>query len=469
VLDWSLLSGPVPVVLRLGALAAGLWLVWLTLLRRRRGWWPAVGELSACLLVTPLATVLLDHLARDVWMVFPDRLDLAIYLWVGLALFAMCLALIRIVSERGVRRGVVVVTGAVVIVAACANQINAAYGAYLTPRDALGMTRYDDIALRDTKVDGRLLPDVDPVSSRWQSPAGLPVRGKVTSAPIPGPTSGFTARNAEIYLPPAYFADPRPRLPVLVLLAGQPGRPQDWLGAGKLARIMDRFAAHHDGLAPVVVVADDTGSRFANPLCLDSRRGNADTYLARDVPTWIRTHLDVDADSQAWALAGVSYLRATAGHQPSRRVPHISRHLRLRRTHPGRPGAHRHSSVRDRSRRVCPSESARSSSCPPLPGQRRRDRRRDRRRRHQTRCPPGVPGDDGGRNGQPLHRSPGFPRLARLFRRADPRAALAGAANGPHRLSGVIAHRHTWLSPAFIGVEEARGVGGLQDESSDGA
>jgi S-formylglutathione hydrolase FrmB len=307
VLDWSLLSGPVPVVLRLGALAAGLWLVWLTLLRRRRGWWPAVGELSACLLVTPLATVLLDHLARDVWMVFPDRLDLAIYLWVGLALFAMCLALIRIVSERGVRRGVVVVTGAVVIVAACANQINAAYGAYLTPRDALGMTRYDDIALRDTKVDGRLLPDVDPVSSRWQSPAGLPVRGKVTSAPIPGPTSGFTARNAEIYLPPAYFAHPRLRLPVLVLLAGQPGRPQDWLGAGKLARIMDRFAAHHDGLAPVVVVADDTGSRFANPLCLDSRRGNADTYLARDVPTWIRTHLDVDADSQAWAVAGVSY------------------------------------------------------------------------------------------------------------------------------------------------------------------
>src|SRR6059036_2682014 len=78
---------------------------------------------------------------------------------------AMCLALIRMVSERGVRRGVVVVTGAVVIVAACANQINIAYGAYLTPRDALGMTRYDDIALRDTTADGRLLPDVDPVSS----------------------------------------------------------------------------------------------------------------------------------------------------------------------------------------------------------------------------------------------------------------------------------------------------------------
>jgi S-formylglutathione hydrolase FrmB len=70
---------------------------------------------------------------------------------------------------------------------------------------------------------------------------------------------------------------------------------------------MDRFAAHHDGLAPVVVVADDTGSRFANPLCLDSRRGKADTYLARDVPEWIRTHLAVDPDREAWAVGGVSY------------------------------------------------------------------------------------------------------------------------------------------------------------------
>jgi S-formylglutathione hydrolase FrmB len=306
VLDWSLLSGPVPVVLRLVALATGVWLVWVTLPWRRRGWL-AIAELIVCLLVAALATVMLDHLARDVWMLFPDRLDLATYLWVGVALFAVCLAVRRVASRPRLRRGLLLVAAAAAIVATCANQINVAYGAYLTPRDVLGMTRYDDIALRDTKAAGRLLPDVDPVSSRWQSPAGLPERGKVTSAPIPGLTSGFTARNAEIYLPPAYFADPRPRLPVLVLLAGQPGTPQDWLGAGKLPRIMDRFAADHDGLAPVVVVADDTGSRFSNPLCLDSRRGNADTYLAKDVPTWMRTHLDVDADSEAWAVAGVSY------------------------------------------------------------------------------------------------------------------------------------------------------------------
>jgi S-formylglutathione hydrolase FrmB len=108
-------------------------------------------------------------------------------------------------------------------------------------------------------------------------------------------------------LPPAYFADPQPQLPVLVLLAGEPGTPQDWLTAGKLVHIMDRFAADHRGLAPVVVVPDATGSQFGDPLCVDSRRGNADTYLAKDVPAWVKTHLSVDPDPQSWAIAGVSY------------------------------------------------------------------------------------------------------------------------------------------------------------------
>ncbi|PXX00399.1 S-formylglutathione hydrolase FrmB [Mycolicibacterium moriokaense] len=304
-LDWSLLSGPVPVVLRLVAAAAGLWLVW-TLLKRRRAW-PAIAELITYAVAATAATVVFDYLARKVWMLFPDRLDLATYLWAGLAVFAVCLALTRIVSRPGLRRATVGVTAAVVMVAACANQINAAYGAYLTPRDALDMAYYDDIALRDAKGDGRLLPDVDPVSSRWSAPPGLLGRGKMTSSPIPAPASGFAARDAKIYLPPAYFTDPRPRLPVLVLLAGQPGAPHDWVSAGHLADIMDGFAARHHGLAPVVVVADGTGSRFGNPLCLDSRRGKADTYLAQDVPAWIKTHLTVDADPQSWAVGGVSY------------------------------------------------------------------------------------------------------------------------------------------------------------------
>jgi S-formylglutathione hydrolase FrmB len=135
----------------------------------------------------------------------------------------------------------------------------------------------------------------------------MPDKGKLTSATIPGELSRFTARQAAIYLPPAYFSDPRPMLPVLLLLSGQPGDPDNWVSAGKLAKIMDGFASRHHGLAPVVVIADDTGSRFADPLCLDSRRGNADTYLAIDVPHWVVRHLTVDPDPHSWAVAGVSF------------------------------------------------------------------------------------------------------------------------------------------------------------------
>jgi S-formylglutathione hydrolase FrmB len=305
-LDWSLLSGPVPIVLRVSAVAAALWIVSRTVLARR----PVrvkIAELTACLVIAAIVTVILDHLARSVWMLFPDRLDPAIYLLTGAVAFAMCVAVTRVVSERRLPRGLLLVTAAAVVVAASADEVNAVYGAYPTLRDALGMAHTDDITLRDAHTDVRLLPDVAPVESRWSPPRGLAPRGKLTSAQIPAPRSGFAAREARIYLPPAYFSDPRPQLPVLVLLAGQPGGPQDWISAGKLVRIMNGFAADHHGLAPIVVVADATGSRYADPLCLDSRRGNADTYLAKDVPAWIRAHLTVDPDPQNWAIAGVSY------------------------------------------------------------------------------------------------------------------------------------------------------------------
>ena len=305
-LDWSLLSGPMPVVLRVGAVVAAMWLLWRTLRARRRRWvkWT---ELATCLLLAAIVTAVAAHLARNVWMLYPDNLQAAIYLWAGIAVFAVSITVTRIVTERKVAPAVAGLAAAVVIVVACANQVNALYGVYLTPRDALHIAHPDDIALRDAPSHVRLLPDVDPVESHWSPPPGLPSKGKLTSSPIAAPQSGFTARDARIYLPPAYFADPQPQLPVLVLLAGQPGAPQDWLTAGKLVRVMDGFAADHGGLAPVVVVPDATGRQFGDPLCLDSRRGNADTYLAKDVPAWIRTHLTVDPDPQAWAIAGVSY------------------------------------------------------------------------------------------------------------------------------------------------------------------
>jgi S-formylglutathione hydrolase FrmB len=109
-----------------------------------------------------------------------------------------------------------------------------------------------------------------------------------------------------LYLPPAYLSRPRAQLPVLVLLSGQPGSPDDWLDGGQLAQRMDAFAAAHDGLAPVVVMPDHLGDPLNNPLCMDSRLGNVATYLSVDVPAWVRDTLQVDPKPSGWAIGGFS-------------------------------------------------------------------------------------------------------------------------------------------------------------------
>jgi S-formylglutathione hydrolase FrmB len=52
---------------------------------------------------------------------------------------------------------------------------------------------------------------------------------------------------------------------------------------------------------------DATGGAVANPLCTDSKLGQADSYLAHDVVDWARTHLAVDPDTAHWAVGGFSY------------------------------------------------------------------------------------------------------------------------------------------------------------------
>src|ERR1700676_599614 len=85
-LDWSLLSGRVPIGLRVIGGAAALWLVSRTVLTPRTRS-VKIAELTACLVIAAIVTVLLDHLARRVWMLFPDRLDPAVYLFTGVAAF----------------------------------------------------------------------------------------------------------------------------------------------------------------------------------------------------------------------------------------------------------------------------------------------------------------------------------------------------------------------------------------------
>jgi enterochelin esterase-like enzyme len=140
----------------------------------------------------------------------------------------------------------------------------------------------------------------------WSPPEGLPRQGVVGRVDIPATESGFPARSAYVYLPPAAFAAEPPALPVVVAMAGQPGEPADIFRAGEVDRILDAVAADHDGLAPIVVVPDQLGDPTVNPMCVDGPAGNSETYLTVDVPDWIRANLNVSTDPADWTVAGFS-------------------------------------------------------------------------------------------------------------------------------------------------------------------
>ncbi|MGV0419732.1 alpha/beta hydrolase [Corynebacterium simulans] len=119
------------------------------------------------------------------------------------------------------------------------------------------------------------------------------------------PSQGFKAREAIAYLPPAYWSGKR--LPVLVLLHGNPGGPTQWFGSGEAAQTADEFQKANGGVSPIVVAVDATGSETANPVCADSQSTKVMTYLTKDVPAQIKKQLRVDEDQSHWTLGGLSY------------------------------------------------------------------------------------------------------------------------------------------------------------------
>jgi S-formylglutathione hydrolase FrmB len=277
--------------------------------RRNRSWAIIAipGTIAAALGLTFLAAVLVEKVLRP----FPDPLPRTVYGWSATAVLAITLLAARWLFRRHDRRRIPIAVGLVVaaglVVTAAAGQINLVFDAYPTVRAALGLSEFRTVPISEAQARTATTVTGTPLSEQWSAPPGMPTTGAVVSASVPPTASGFSAREARIYLPPAYFTDPRPELPILVLLAGQPGSPDDWLIGGKLTQTMDAFSAQHEGLAPVVVVADGTGGQFANPLCMDSRLGNAASYLTVDVPAWVKQNLQVDQDPRAWAVAGLSY------------------------------------------------------------------------------------------------------------------------------------------------------------------
>jgi S-formylglutathione hydrolase FrmB len=295
VLATSLVDGPVLGIL--GGVSAAVFIV-LVLRRPNRAWFTKVASRVAGGLG---AGFLLTWLLGDLFNLWDVQLTLATRSWFSVAVAASAVA---VANFRGTARwrklvagvgiGLFALTGAV--------GINADVGEFPTLGALVGR-EYSRLVL-PPQVGG---PNAKrPLWAGWRPPAGMLPGGRVGSAIIPGTVSGFHPRAALVYLPPAALTAHPPRLPVLVMLTGQPGGPINMFYSAQLGAIVDDFAREHRGLAPIVVVPDQLGASDQNPMCLDSPLGNAASYLTIDVPAWIRRNLNVVPGRTAWAIGGFS-------------------------------------------------------------------------------------------------------------------------------------------------------------------
>ena len=225
----------------------------------------------------------------------------------------MLLAIPKIVALRRLWVRLLVVPVAAVVVVSAAGLVNQNFEYYPTLGSVFGDTGSVVKSLAQFEAsNGRMTLPVHgrpTTEATWRPPTDMPAQGDVVSVHIPGTISHEVSSSAYVYLPPAYLATPRANLPVLVLIHGVPGSTIDWLRGGRVNKFMDEYAAAHHGLAPVVVMPD-AGAKWANypPACLNSRAGQAATYLTQDVPNWVKKTFGAGTDSsRQWAVGGFSY------------------------------------------------------------------------------------------------------------------------------------------------------------------
>jgi len=133
-------------------------------------------------------------------------------------------------------------------------------------------------------------------------------QGYTLSLRLPGKLSHIS-RTVYVYLPPAYFEQQYAhyRFPVIELIHGQPGEPQDWINVVGIQVTLNYLIRHGFARPVVLVMPDVNGGAGTSLQCLNQVHGPPDlTYLAEDVPNQISHMLRLQLPGPAWGVAGFS-------------------------------------------------------------------------------------------------------------------------------------------------------------------
>lgn len=295
VLQTDIYSGPVvPVVFGLCCLA-------LCALAVRR-WSVRRAVIAGCGLAAGVLAAIAVLLYSSVTDAFGVTLDAVTWLW-AIATFGACGAAIALLWRANALQRLVAVAAIPAFLAAGTIGVNADFGLDRTIGDLVGTPVGASIRLPPAAAAPKTHGHPEPLWESWHPPKDMPAIGETGQVTIPATVSGFHPRPAGIYLPPAALVPHAPALPLMILMMGQPGSTDP----SYVATAVNRFAATHHGLAPIIVVADQLGDPTRDSLCLNTVQfGNAETYITRDVVSWARSHLRILQDPAHWVIAGYS-------------------------------------------------------------------------------------------------------------------------------------------------------------------
>lgn len=276
--------------------------------------WVCIGAITGLVAGFGI-TWLLDH-----YLVFGVMLGMDVIIAAAWSVMLVGVAIALSIITHSWRKVLAIVT-TVLAVCSTATQINEVYGEYPTLGSVVDITSFEPL---DLSRIGKATQS----AQQWREhPTQAPKQGMVGSVNIPATASGFKARTAVVYVPPAGLVPHAVRLPVLIMMAGQPGSPDRAFLAGQLPQIANQYAQQHHGLAPVIVAPDQLGSALHNTLCVNSTKyGNVETYITKDVTDWIVKYLPVSKQPQHWAIAGFSQ-GATCAVQFGLRYPERYGHI----------------------------------------------------------------------------------------------------------------------------------------------
>ena len=245
----------------------------------------------------PISFVLtvLTGVAIHVFNLVPAEFPTSFYLWAWLIWYSVVIIVLGWTRAHWILRTFSVIALVFCILAAF-TVINQNYDYYPTLARLLGKS-----AANFTD-----LPQLKTIRDEVRRTGKLPTHGETIEVTIPATISKFNTGQAYVYLPPVWFKNPEPQLPLIELIAGVPGEPSDWTRAGYADTTSTAFAEQHHGVAPLLVIPDNNGNLTSDSECSNSVFGNAETYLIKDVPNYMQAEFNAAIGKHAMAVAGLS-------------------------------------------------------------------------------------------------------------------------------------------------------------------